>query len=150
VDRRKINRGRQWFAIARTFTKDRFQVALNKYYYIPPIIVGVLLFAIGGFPMVLWGVFLKTVIGWHFTWLVNSATHLWGTRRFETRDDSRNNALIAAVTFGEGWHNNHHAHPRSARHGLSWYEIDINWIQIWLLEKFGLAENVLLLQRPDR
>ena len=123
-------------------TKDRFQVALNKYYYIPPIMVGVLLFAIGGFPMVLWGVFLKTVIGWHFTWLVNSATHLWGTRRFETRDDSRNNALIAAVTFGEGWHNNHHAHPRSARHGLSWYEIDINWIQIWLLEKVGLAENV--------
>ena len=104
--------------------------------------VGVLLVAIGGFPMVLWGVFLKTVIGWHFTWLVNSATHLWGTRRFETRDDSRNNALIAAVTFGEGWHNNHHAHPRSARHGLSWYEIDINWIQIWLLEKVGLAENV--------
>ena len=123
-------------------TKDRFQVALNKYYYIPPIIVGILLFAIGGLTMVLWGVFLKTVIGWHFTWLVNSATHLWGTRRFETRDDSRNNALIAAVTFGEGWHNNHHAHPRSARHGLSWYQIDINWIQIWLLEKFGLAENV--------
>jgi stearoyl-CoA desaturase (delta-9 desaturase) len=82
------------------------------------------------------------VVGWHFTWLVNSATHLWGTRRFETRDDSRNNALIAAVTFGEGWHNNHHAHPRSAKHGLAWYEIDINWIQIWTMEKLGLLKQV--------
>ena len=73
--------------------------------------------------MVLWGIFLRTVLGWHFTWLVNSATHLWGKRRFETRDDSRNNGFIAAVTFGEGWHNNHHAYPRSARHGLTWREI---------------------------
>lgn len=123
-------------------TKDRFQVALNKYYYVPTIIVGAGLFAIGGFSMLLWGVALKTVVGWHFTWLVNSATHLWGTRRFETRDDSRNNALIAAVTFGEGWHNNHHAHPRSAKHGLAWYEFDINWIQIWALEKVGLLTQV--------
>ena len=123
-------------------TKDRFQVALNKYYYVPTILVAAGLFAIGGFSMVLWGIGLKTVMGWHFTWLVNSATHLWGTRRFETRDDSRNNALIAAVTFGEGWHNNHHAHPRSAKHGLAWYEFDINWIQIWALEKVGLAKNV--------
>ena len=106
------------------------------------VIVGILLFAIGGFSMVLWGVFFKTVIGWHSTWLVNSATHLWGTRRFETRDDSRNNGLIAAITFGEGWHNNHHAYPRSAKHGLAWYEFDVNWVQIWLLEKIGLIKNV--------
>ena len=123
-------------------TKDRFQVALNKYYYVPTVIVGIGLFAIGGWTMLLWGVFLRTVIGWHFTWLVNSATHLWGGRRFETRDDSRNNALIAAVTFGEGWHNNHHAHPRSAKHGLGWYEIDVNWIQIRLLEKLGIIRDV--------
>ncbi|HEV8590571.1 MAG TPA: fatty acid desaturase [Pyrinomonadaceae bacterium] len=122
--------------------KDRFQVLLDKYYYVPLIIVGIGLFAIGGFSMVLWGVFLKTVIGWHSTWLVNSATHLWGTRRFETRDDSRNNALIAAITFGEGWHNNHHAYPRSAKHGLAWYEIDFNWMQIWLLEKIGAVKDV--------
>src|SRR5688500_7628735 len=123
-------------------TKDRFQLLLNKYYYVPIIIVGAGLFAIGGFSMVLWGVALRTVLGWHFAWLVNSATHLWGTRRFETRDDSRNNGLIAAVTFGEGWHNNHHAHPRSAKHGLAWYEFDVNWIQIRLLEKFGLCKQV--------
>ena len=123
-------------------TKDRFQVALDKYNYVPIIIVGIGLFAIGGWTMLLWGVFLKTVIGWHATWLVNSATHLWGTRRFETRDDSRNNGLIAAITFGEGWHNNHHAHPRSARHGLAWYEFDVNWVQIRLLEMVGLVDNV--------
>lgn len=123
-------------------TKDRFHVLLNKYYYVPTFIVAGVLFAVGGLPMVLWGIFLKTVLAWHFTWLVNSATHLWGTRRFETRDDSRNNALIAAVTFGEGWHNNHHAYPRSAKHGLAWYEVDANWIQIWALEKLGLIQDV--------
>jgi len=123
-------------------TRDRFHVALNKYYYVPVVAAGLLLVAIGGWTMLLWGIFLRTVIGWHMTWLVNSATHLWGTRRFETRDDSRNNPLIAAVTFGEGWHNNHHAFPRSARHGLSWYQIDINYIQIWLLEKARLIKNV--------
>jgi sn-1 stearoyl-lipid 9-desaturase len=122
--------------------KDRFHVLLNKYYYVPTVIAGGVLMLIGGWTMVLWGIFLKTVIGWHFTWLVNSATHLWGTRRFETRDDSRNNALIAAVTFGEGWHNNHHAYPRSARHGLSWYQIDANWIQIRLLEMLGIVKDV--------
>ncbi|MEP7037336.1 MAG: acyl-CoA desaturase, partial [Acidobacteriota bacterium] len=63
-------------------------------------------------------------------------------RRFETRDDSRNNGLIAAVTFGEGWHNNHHAHPRSAKHGLTWYEFDVNWVQIKFLEKLGLVSDV--------
>ena len=122
--------------------KDRFLVALDKYYYVPTIIAAAILFAIGGWTMVLWGIFLKTVVGWHSTWLVNSATHLWGSRRFETRDDSRNNALIAALTFGEGWHNNHHAYPRSARHGLEWYQIDPNWIQIRLLETLGVVRDV--------
>lgn len=124
------------------FANDRFHQVLDRYYYVPTIFLAVGLFFIGGLSMVLWGVFLKTVINWHFTWLVNSATHLWGTRRFETRDDSRNNGLIAAVTFGEGWHNNHHAYPRSAKHGLAWYEFDINWMEIRLLEILGLAKNV--------
>ena len=61
---------------------------------------------------------------------MNSATHLWGSRRFKTRDDSTNNWWVALLTFGEGWHNNHHAHPVSARHGLAWYELDLNWIGI--------------------
>lgn len=122
--------------------KDPFQLVLNKYYWVPSVFLAIGLFAIGGLPMILWAIFLRVVVGWHFTWLVNSATHLWGTRRFETRDDSRNNGLIAALTWGEGWHNNHHAHPRSAKHGLAWYEFDINWIEIKLMEKLGLAKNV--------
>ena len=122
--------------------RDPFLRALDKYYYVTPIVAGVILFAIGGLPMVLWGIFTRTVLAWHSTWLVNSATHLWGKRRFETRDDSRNNRLIAAITFGEGWHNNHHAYPRSARHGLAWHEIDPNWIQSWMLDKLGLVTDV--------
>jgi stearoyl-CoA desaturase (delta-9 desaturase) len=122
--------------------RDKYLVFLNKYYYLTTVAVAIALFAIGGWSMVLTAIFLRTVISWHFTWLVNSATHLWGSRRFDTRDDSRNNALVAAVTFGEGWHNNHHAYPRSAKHGLTWKEFDVNWIQIRMMEKLGLVANV--------
>jgi stearoyl-CoA desaturase (delta-9 desaturase) len=122
--------------------KDPVIRFLERYYYVTPIAAGVVMMFIGGFPMVMWGIFLRTVVGWHCTWLVNSATHLWGSRRFETRDDSRNNGLIAALTFGEGWHNNHHAYPRSARHGLTWREFDPNWLQIRILEKLGLVRDV--------
>ena len=97
---------------------------------------------VGALGMVLWGTFLRVTIGLHATWLVNSATHLWGKRRFETKDDSRNNWWVAILTGGEGWHNNHHAHPVSARHGLAWYEFDINYYCIWLLSKIGLAEKI--------
>jgi len=90
----------------------------------------------------LWGIFLRTVVGLHATWLVNSATHMWGSRRFSTKDDSTNNWLVALLTFGEGWHNNHHAHPTSARHGLKWYEMDMNWYGIWMLRMFGLATQI--------
>ncbi len=122
--------------------KDKFHVFVSRYFFATTIIAAVIIFLIGGWSMVLWAICLRQVVGWHSTFLVNSATHLWGTRRFETLDDSRNNALIAALTFGEGWHNNHHAFPRSARHGLAWYEFDINWMQIKLLEKIGLARKV--------
>jgi len=122
--------------------KDNYLRVIDKYYWMASVIAGVVLGLIGGWQMVLWGVFLRTVFGWHMTWLVNSATHLWGTKRFDTRDDSRNNGLIAMLTFGEGWHNNHHAIPRSARHGLTWREFDINWVQIWAMEKLGLIRDV--------
>jgi fatty-acid desaturase len=92
--------------------------------------------------MAFWCVFVRVVAGWHATWLVNSATHMWGPRRFATRDDSRNNWWVALLTFGEGWHNNHHAHTASARHGLAWFEFDLTWLQIRLLEKLGIAKNV--------
>ena len=94
------------------------------------------------FSMMLWGTFLRVVIGLHATWFVNSATHLYGKRRFDTRDESRNNWWVAILTGGEGWHNNHHAHPVSARHGLAWYEFDINYYCIWMLSKVGLAKKI--------
>ena len=122
--------------------KDRFYVWLDHYHWLPNILLAVLLYAIGGVPMVLWGVCLRVVIGLHATWLVNSATHMWGSRRFDTHDDSRNLWWVALITFGEGWHNNHHAHPTSARHGLAWYEFDPSWIQIQILQRFGIAKSV--------
>jgi len=131
-------------------TRDRFHMWLSKYHWVPLTVVGIGLM-IGGYiaggvhlalSMVLWGIFLRVCLGLHATWLVNSATHLWGKRRFETRDDSRNNWWVALLTGGEGWHNNHHAHPVSARHGLAWYEFDPNYYGIWLLEKVGLAKKV--------
>lgn len=129
--------------------KDPYLRFIDNYYWITSVVAGGILFLVGGWQMVLWGIFLRTVMGWHFTWLVNSATHLWGSRRFETRDDSRNNALVAAVTFGEGWHNNHHAVPRSAKHGLTWREFDVNWVQIRILEKLGLVSDVYAYDLSD-
>jgi len=103
---------------------------LSKYHWVPLTALGLGLWALGGWNWVLWGVFLRTTLGLHATWLVNSATHLWGGRRFQTRDDSRNNWWVALLTFGEGWHNNHHAHPTSAAHGLAWYEVDLTYLHI--------------------
>ena len=130
--------------------RNRFYVWLSKYHWIPLTASGVLLFGLGWLAggwksavgMLLWGGFLRVTLGLHSTWLVNSATHLWGSRRFDTRDDSRNNWWVALLTGGEGWHNNHHAHPISARHGMAWYEIDPNYWGIWLLSKIGLARKI--------
>ncbi len=122
--------------------KSKFHLWITKYHYVPAVAVMVALYAIGGLPMLLVAGFLRTVVGLHCTWLVNSATHTWGSRRFVTRDHSTNNFWVAILSFGEGWHNNHHAHPVSARHGLKWYEIDLNWYGIWALKKLHLARHV--------
>jgi fatty-acid desaturase len=122
--------------------KRRFYVWLNNYHWLPLLALGILLYAAGGVPMFLWGICLRVVVGLHATWLVNSATHMWGSRRFATRDDSRNNWWVALMTFGEGWHNNHHAHPTSARHGLAWYEFDPSWILIKVLTALGITKSV--------
>jgi fatty-acid desaturase len=122
--------------------REPFYRFLNTWHWVPLTVLGFVLLAVGGWSWVMWGVFLRVTLGLHFTWLVNSATHMWGSRRFGTRDDSRNLWWVALLTFGEGWHNNHHAHPTSARHGLAWYELDITWLQIRLLEKLGIARAV--------
>ena len=92
----------------------------------------------------MWGAILRTVVVWHLTWSVNSVTHVWGYRNYETPDVSRNNVLVAMLVSGEGWHNNHHADPRSARHGHKWYEFDLTWLVIRLLMILGLAKNVAI------
>ena len=122
--------------------KHRFYRELNNWHWVPLVIVGMILLAVGGWSMMLWGICLRVVFGLHATWLVNSATHLWGGRRFATRDDSRNNWWVALLTFGEGWHNNHHAHPTSIRHGLAWYEIDHSWILVNILKRVGLVSDL--------
>jgi fatty-acid desaturase len=122
--------------------KHKFYIWLNNWHWVPMVALGVILLAIGGFPLMCWGIFLRVVLGLHATWLVNSATHMWGNRRFSTKDDSRNNWWVALMTFGEGWHNNHHAHPTSARHGLAWYEFDISWITLTMLKAIGVAKQV--------
>ena len=127
--------------------KDPFHVLLNKVYWIPQVALGVALLAFGGWSMLFCGIFLRVVIGLHATWFVNSATHMWGTRRFDSADDSRNSWWVALLTWGEGWHNNHHAHPRAARHGLTWYEIDFNWYGIRALQLLGLAKDIKLISR---
>jgi fatty-acid desaturase len=124
--------------------KDKFHVWITKWHWVPLTVLGIVLLAIGGLPFLLWGIFMRTTLGLHATWLVNSATHMWGSRRFLTSDTSTNNWWVAILTFGEGWHNNHHAVPQSARHGLRWYEVDMNWYGIKALEIVGLAWDVKL------
>ena len=122
--------------------KDRFYRWLTTYHWVPLTVLGFALLAVGGWGLVNWAIFLRVVVGLHATWLVNSATHMWGSRRFATRDDSRNTWWVALLTFGEGWHNNHHAHPTSARHGLAWYEFDATWLSLKLLGWLGLVWDV--------
>jgi len=122
--------------------KHKFYVWLNNWHWVPVTILSFALWAIGGLPLFLWATCFRIVFGLHATWAVNSATHMWGERRFATRDDSRNTWWVALFTFGEGWHNNHHAHPTSARHGLAWYEFDPSWLLIKVLTRLGIAKAV--------
>ena len=95
--------------------------------------------ALAGF---LWGGLYRHFLSMQATYSVNSVSHLWGHQEFATGDHSRNNPWVAIAALGEGWHNNHHAFPRSAKHGLTWKEFDFNWYQLQLLEKLGLIKNV--------
>jgi fatty-acid desaturase len=97
-----------------------------------------------GVSLVLFGTFVRTVIVWHQTWAVNSIAHVWGYRNYDTDEDSRNNLFVGVVANGEGWHNNHHADPRSARHGHRWWEIDVTYIAVRFLMLLGLARDVVL------
>jgi stearoyl-CoA desaturase (delta-9 desaturase) len=121
---------------------DPIMLWIDRYHWLPLTLLAVVLYALGGLPWLLWGIFLRVTLGLHAVWLVNSATHMWGSRRFATRDNSRNLWWVALLTGGEGWHNNHHAYPVSARHGLAWYELDTNYYLIWLMGRLRLARHI--------
>ena len=117
-------------------------VWLDKYYIVAPVTLGVVLFAIGGLPWLVWGLGISTVFLWHGTFTINSLSHVFGKRRFDTTDTSRNNWLLAIVTLGEGWHNNHHAFAGGAKAGFYWYEYDITYYGLWIFHKLGLITEL--------
>jgi stearoyl-CoA desaturase (delta-9 desaturase) len=96
-----------------------------------------------GLSLFVWGVCVRTVFVWHVTWSVNSLSHIWGYRNYDTTDNSRNNWLVGWLAHGEGWHNNHHAQPRAAAHGHRWWEFDVTFLTIRLLESTGLITDVV-------
>jgi stearoyl-CoA desaturase (delta-9 desaturase) len=128
--------------------REPFYRWLDRYFLFLQIPLGILLYALGGWSFVIYGIFLRAVLLWHSTWLINSATHLFGYRSFESDDNSRNLWWAALLTYGEGWHNNHHAQPNVAKAGLKWWEVDVTWWAILVLRKLGLARKVVLPTEP--
>jgi stearoyl-CoA desaturase (delta-9 desaturase) len=127
---------------AKDLVADRFVLFLDRSYVLLQVALGLLLLWWGGWSFVIWGIFVRLVFSWHCTWLVNSAAHMYGYQTYDSRDESRNCWWVALLSFGEGWHNNHHAFPRSARHGLRWWEFDMNYLALRVLKLFGLVWDV--------
>ena len=131
--------------------KDPVMRFLHSFFLPSHVILGATLMAIGwtgwdfhtGMSFLVWGMFVRLIYVLHVTWFVNSASHIWGYRNYETTDDSRNLWWVGILAFGEGWHNNHHAYQRMARQGHKWWEIDVTYWEICLMEKLGLAWNVV-------
>lgn len=115
---------------------------LNRHDLFIAVAWGFVIYAIGGSTALFWGHFLSLVLAWHVTFCINSLAHVWGRRRYETTDDSRNNAVLAVLTLGEGWHNNHHHYQRSARQGFFWWEIDVTYYVLKVLEKLRIVWDV--------
>jgi len=120
---------------------------LNRWHLVPPVTLAVALFVVGGLPLLVWGFFLSTVLTWHGTFTINSLSHVFGSRRYPTQDDSRNNFLLALVTLGEGWHNNHHYYMSTANQGWFWWEVDVTYYVLKLLSWVGLVRD---LRTPPR
>ena len=128
---------------------------LDKYHYFAPFSLVILLYGLGefmavnyaqyntnGMELVLWGFFVSTVLLYHATFMVNSVCHVFGHRTYDTKDGSVNNFLVAILTLGEGWHNNHHAFPNSEKQGHKWYQIDISHYILWCLSKIGIVWKI--------
>lgn len=115
---------------------------IDRHYLVPPLTLALIITLIWGLPGLVWGFMVSTILLWHGTFTINSLSHVFGTRPFQTRDDSRNNALLALVTMGEGWHNNHHFYPFSARQGFYWWQFDPSWNILQILRVFNLVWDV--------
>ena len=112
---------------------------LNNWHLVPPVALAVGLWLVGSWPALVWGFFVSTTLLWHGTFTINSLSHIWGKRRYATTDDSKNNPVLAIVTMGEGWHNNHHYYPRSVRQGFHWWQIDMTYYVLRALSAVGLV-----------
>ncbi len=141
--------GRNLCDFAPDLQRDRVMVWLDSYFWVPQVGLGFLLYLGGGWSWVVWGIAVRTVFTYHATWFVNSASHTWGYRTYETRELSRNLWWVSVLAFGEGWHNNHHQFPRSAAHGLRRFEIDPTYMTIKALSWVGLARDIHLPDRQD-
>jgi len=139
----------QYRKFAPDLARDGFYRWLGRYHLFLQIPLGILLYLLGGWSFVIYGVFVKAVLVWHSTWLINSATHMMGYRSHHSDDNSRNLWWAALLTYGEGWHNNHHAHPNVAKAGWKWWELDMTWWVIVLLQRLGLAQKVILPPSAD-
>ena len=124
--------------------RDPYYRFLNQYFLLMQVPLALALYAFGGWSFVIYGVFVRAVLLWHCTWLINSANHMFGYRNFDSDDNSRNLWWVALLTYGEGWHNNHHAFPKMAKAGLTKWEIDPTWWAIRGLQSLGLATKVVM------
>jgi len=125
------------------WTSHLFPVWVLVSFIIPGVLGGLITLSWSGVLLgMLWGGLIRILVVHHITWSVNSVCHMWGTRPFRSHDESRNNPIVGVLALGEGWHNNHHAFPTSARHGLRWWEVDTSYIVIWTMEKLGLVWDV--------
>jgi stearoyl-CoA desaturase (delta-9 desaturase) len=122
---------------------------INKWHLVPTVAYAVALFFIGGWPVLLWGYFLSTICVWHGTFTINSLSHLFGSRRWETTDESRNNPLLAFITMGEGWHNNHHYCMSSCRQGYKWWEYDMTWMILKALSFVGIVREMKVFREME-
>jgi stearoyl-CoA desaturase (delta-9 desaturase) len=115
---------------------------LNKYHLVPPVVLGVAVWYFGGWSALFCGFFLSTVLLYHGTFSINSLTHKWGKPRYKASDTSKNSLVLALITLGEGWHNNHHYYPTTANQGFFWWEIDVSYYAIRTLGALGLASDI--------
>jgi stearoyl-CoA desaturase (delta-9 desaturase) len=115
---------------------------LDRHHALPTVVFGAAIWVVGGFPAFVWGYLLATVLLYHATFAINSVAHVWGTQPYATGDDSRNNFLLAVLTLGEGWHNNHHYCRSSCRQGVRWWEIDLTYLGLRALAALGIARDL--------